>query len=191
MLCHPGILLEKRKGTTNFLLITKPYDRKRGSAGNEFQALTPENRQNVSLIFANMGNYLPCGIPVRDKAFLASVFRQQSPSSPAWGRRRRRRVRGFVREDSGSLHESSCESLVPNRRSHQGSLLVKRPGHIGMFRFQGSSWPVLSRVPSEICAGRLCRGRERRSASKSEREPGTVPDREHPVKHSDVSRARH
>jgi hypothetical protein len=45
---------------------------------------------------------------------------------------------------------------------------------------------VLSRVPSEICAGRLCRGRERRSPSKSEREPWTASNGEHPVKHSEI-----
>ena len=33
---------------------------------------------------------------------------------------------------------------------------------------------LLIRVSSEIWAGRLCRGRERRSPSKSEREPGSA-----------------
>ena len=43
-----------------------------------------------------------------------------------------------------------------------------------MFLGQALPFCVLSRAPSEICAGRLCRGRERWSPSKSEMEPGTA-----------------
>jgi len=50
---------------------------------------------------------------------LRSVFRQHNPSSPAEGRRRRRRVRGPVRGDSGSLHESPCTNPAVTRGSHQ------------------------------------------------------------------------
>jgi len=57
-----------------------------------------------------------------------------------------------------------------------------------MFPWQSLSGSVLSRVPSEICAGRLCRGRERRSPKKSEREPGTAPNGKTLLKHSNISK---
>ena len=50
---------------------------------------------------------------------------------------------------------------------------------------------VLSRVPSEICAGRLCRGRERRSPSKSERERGTALSDKTRLKHSELCWSPH
>jgi hypothetical protein len=59
-----------------------------------------------------------------------------------------------------------------------------------MFPMRSSNCSVLSGVPSEICAGRLCRGRERRSPSKSETEPRTAPNGKPLVKHGDLSKSR-
>ena len=50
---------------------------------------------------------------------------------------------------------------------------------------------VRSWVPSEVCAGRRCRGRGRRSPGKPEREPGTVPNGKTFLKHSDISKSPH
>ena len=58
---------------------------------------------------------------------------------------------------------------------------------LAVFTKESLSDRVLSRVPSEICAGRLCRGSGRRSPSKSEREPGTGRNGKTSVKHSGIS----
>jgi len=50
--------------------------------------------------------------PCCDAICLGSMFRQHSPSSPADKRRRRRRVRGSVRGDSGSLRQSPCTNRL-------------------------------------------------------------------------------
>ena len=86
----------------------------------------------------------------------------------------------------------SRDRTKDNGRSRvKDSTLAKWLGNITMFPFQGQSCSVLSGVPSEICAGRLCRGRERRSPSKSETEPRTAPHEQTHLKHCNILRTPH
>ncbi len=80
----------------------------------------------------------------------------------------------------GSTDKSSADRGV--------EMASGRKQAIAMFPWECSSCTVLSRVPSEICAGRLCRGSGRRSPSKSEREPGTALYAETLSEHSDTPR---
>jgi len=59
MLCHPGVFLGEREDVFGFPLIIVCYDGRWDIAGKGFQARRPENRQELSLVFANMGNSFP------------------------------------------------------------------------------------------------------------------------------------